>query len=132
MASLGLSALWRLVARLSRPLREREELRGLVVLTTTFVLVGAWGFKTAEPEQFKTWTDAIYFTVITLTTVGYGDLSPTRDLTKWMAIGYVILGLTLMGAFLGVVGEIVLEKIQARREGVNEAVGSGPPRGEGP
>ena len=52
--------------------------------------------------------DALYFTVVTLTTVGYGDFVPTRVVSKLFVIGYIVIGLGLMGSFLGIVGEAFL------------------------
>ncbi len=40
--------------------------------------------------------DALYFCVITLATVGYGDLTPTTDLAKVFTIIYVINGVVIL------------------------------------
>lgn len=42
------------------------------------------------------WLDAIYFVVITLTTIGYGDLSPTKPVTKIITIFYGLNGIILI------------------------------------
>tara|TARA_B110000902_G_scaffold54107_1_gene62884 strand:- start:728 stop:1012 length:285 start_codon:yes stop_codon:yes gene_type:complete len=46
------------------------------------------------------WIDSIYFSVITLITVGYGDLHPLTDLGKIFTIFYIITGVSLMLSFL--------------------------------
>ena len=42
------------------------------------------------------WLDSFYFVVITLTTIGYGDLSPTTALTKLITIFYGLNGVILL------------------------------------
>ncbi len=42
------------------------------------------------------WLDSLYFCVITLATVGYGDFSPKTDPGKIFAIFYVFIGIGLL------------------------------------
>lgn len=42
------------------------------------------------------WLDSVYFVVITLTTIGYGDLHPTQPLTKLITIFYGLNGIVLI------------------------------------
>jgi hypothetical protein len=50
-------------------------------------------FKTENPE-FK---DIVYYTMITLTTIGYGDLSPVSDLSKLLSFSLGVMGQLYMG-----------------------------------
>lgn len=54
--------------------------------------------------------DAIYFCVVTMTTVGYGDLVPNSIVAKVLASTYVFTGMILGGLILGKVADYILEK----------------------
>jgi hypothetical protein len=47
------------------------------------------------------WTpvQALYFCVVTLATVGYGDLHPTTELSQLFTVGYILTGIGIIAAF---------------------------------
>ena len=46
------------------------------------------------------WVDSFYFSSVTLTTVGFGDLSRSTDLSKIFTVFYIFSGISLIGATL--------------------------------
>jgi voltage-gated potassium channel len=44
--------------------------------------------------------DALYFSVVTLATVGFGDLHPTTDAAKLFTVVYILVGLGIFAAFI--------------------------------
>ncbi len=48
--------------------------------------------------------NAIYFCVVTLGTVGYGDITPTTDAGKIFTVFYIIFGLAVIGGFFATLG----------------------------
>ena len=66
------------------------------------------------------WIDAVYFSVITITTVGYGDIHPVNDPTKIFTIFYVLIGVGIIAASLNILVRIAAqrqaEKIKKRRD----------------
>lgn len=46
------------------------------------------------------WLDALYFSVITLATVGFGDFTPETTTGKWLTMFYIFFGLGFLMAFL--------------------------------
>jgi Ion channel len=58
------------------------------------------GLHMADPKEVTSVSDAAYFSVITWTTVGYGDLTPTPDL-RLIAATEALLGYVFSGALVG-------------------------------
>ncbi len=74
-----------------------KEYRGLIFASGLIVVVGTVVYHFVEGW---TWLDALYFSVITLTTIGYGDFSPQTDLGKAFTIAYIIIGVGLILSFI--------------------------------
>lgn len=54
--------------------------------------------------------DAVYFCVVTMTTVGYGDLVPETVLAKLLACVFVFSGMALVGLILSRAADYIVEK----------------------
>ena len=46
------------------------------------------------------WVDAVYFSVVAVTTVGFGDLTPTTDVSKLFTVVYVLTGISIITTYL--------------------------------
>lgn len=74
-----------------------------VVLASVFcIFFGSLAVLDVEQEaagsQITTFGDALWWAVVTSTTVGYGDLYPVTDAGRAVAVGLMILGIALLGA----------------------------------
>ena len=89
----------------------------LLVLGVMLVLASSMMYfaeHEAQPEKFASIPAALWWSVITLTTVGYGDVSP---ITPWGQVIAGIIAITGIGLFAlpaGILGSGFLEEIQRR------------------
>jgi voltage-gated potassium channel len=62
--------------------------------------------------RFEDWTiiQSLYFSIVTLTTVGYGDFAPTTDATQIFTIFYILTGIGVFVALLASVAEKYIEQ----------------------
>lgn len=54
-----------------------------------------------NPEIFKTFLDAVYFSVVTMTTVGFGDVTPLSEMGRFLTILMILTGIALIPWQLG-------------------------------
>lgn len=54
--------------------------------------------------------DAIYFTIVTLGTVGYGDIHPTTSIGKVIISIFIVLNIAILAFFVGQIGERLIKK----------------------
>jgi len=60
------------------------------------------------------WSEAFYFSVVTLSTVGYGDITPETDFQRAVVAVYVLIGVTIFVTAIGIIGVNVIEKRQQK------------------
>jgi hypothetical protein len=82
-------------------------LRECFILTLFLLIIGVVGFSLLV----EGWSvlDSLYFTVIYLTTIGYGDLRPSTPVGKIFASIFALGGIVVLGLALGVVGSQLVE-----------------------
>ncbi len=81
--------------------RDDPEFRALVVLLFSLLIGGTIFYRQAQGWAIL---DSLYFCVMTISTIGYGDLVPTTPFSKLFTIAYAILGI---GLFASLVGKLV-------------------------
>ena len=108
--------IWAIVVRFARILRRGwsdEEFRGVLYLVAIVIGAGTVFYRFVEDWS---WTDAVYFTVITLTTVGYGDLSPSSTPSKLFTVILVLIGIGIIVAFVERIASLAARDVTERRE----------------
>ena len=109
---LRLTKLWRhndtLTAIWSECLKSKELLKAVLLLLLPVVAMGAAGMheleSAAQPQKFGTLADCLWFVMITVATVGYGDSFPVTAGGRLMALVLVVAGVCVYAAFVGVIG----------------------------
>lgn len=86
----------------------RKNYRILIMVIAVVLAIGTFVMHGIEHMRY---IDAFYFSVVSLTTVGYGDFTPKTDLGKLFVSGYLIIGIGLMAALVN----NVLRSVLARR-----------------
>ncbi|MBD0824233.1 potassium channel family protein [Aestuariibaculum marinum] len=91
-------------------IKQDYEFRFLLVSIILF-LIGATMFY----SKIENWSilDALYFSVMTMATVGYGDLTPKTDLGKIFTMVYTFLAI---GAFVAFTAKIVTIMFYNKRQ----------------
>lgn len=85
-------------------LRDRKFL-ALLLLVIVVLAIGTMFY--AHVEHWRL-LDALYFSAITLTTVGFGDFAPHTDTGKWFTIFYLLIGIGVLLALITVIAEHTL------------------------
>lgn len=96
-------------------LREINLLR-LIIAVLALVVLGAVGLWLAEPKVHL--TNALWWSIVTLTTVGYGDLYPTTAGGRLVGAVLMILGIGVLGAFTGQLASLLTERRRLKDKGL--------------
>jgi Ion channel len=89
--------------------------RACVYLLLTTVIVGGAAFSVVEDKG--DWIDGMWWAIVTLTTVGYGDYSPATVAGRWVAVFVMAGGIGTVAILTGILADAIREaKIHERDE----------------
>jgi voltage-gated potassium channel Kch len=71
--------------------------RVLVITAIGLVILGTVVYRLLEDWSL---VDSLYFSVIAVTTVGFGDLVPSTDTSKLFTVVYVLWGISIITTYL--------------------------------
>ncbi len=97
---------------------ERRALFGCLVIALGTALVAASLMHLAEgevqPAKLGTIPDAFWWAIVTIGTIGYGDVVPVTALGKLIATGTIFAGLVMVALPVGIIATAFAEQIQRR------------------
>lgn len=109
------------LAHFSRAIkRAKEEI--LLFLFVTLILiyfsaVGIYYFEnTAQPEHFSSIFDSLWWAIITLTTVGYGDVYPITIGGKVFTFFILMIGLGIVAIPTGIISSALTKSVDSKEE----------------
>lgn len=83
--------------------QERSALLAVCWLAGGYVFITAVVMFTAEPDSFNTFFDAIYWAMVTLTTVGYGDVYPVTTVGRIISMLSSFMGIAIVALPTGII-----------------------------
>lgn len=81
--------------------------KGLLAFTTGMILWASVFYRYVEGWS---WLDSIYFSVVTISTVGFGDFSPETAAGKIFTMFYIIVGLGIFVTAATTVADTILSQ----------------------
>jgi voltage-gated potassium channel len=125
LKSLRFIHIFRLIHTLSRVLIIFDEIKNrlvfIVFLSISTVTAGALGVyvveKNASNATITNLGDAFWWAIVTVTTVGYGDIYPVTFEGRMIAIVVMIVGVAILGILISTLGAHLIEsKIKSQRK----------------
>ena len=100
---------------------KRAELITVIVFLSILLLMASslmyFAENEAQPDKFANIPQAMWWSIITLTTVGYGDAVPVTVSGRFLAGVIAILGIGLFALPAGILGSGFMEEMSRRRQG---------------
>jgi voltage-gated potassium channel len=97
---------------------ERRSLLASFVILAGGVLIAAsamyYAEHNAQPDKFGTIPDAMYWAIVTLATVGYGDVVPVTPLGKTIAGLSAVAGIVMLALPVGILASAFAQEIHRR------------------
>ena len=84
--------------RVKTGLRHAHSVERLLVYAVLLVVVCACVERTVEPDTFPTFADALWWGLVTVSTVGYGDVVPSTNVGRLVSVPLQLGGIGLFGA----------------------------------
>ncbi len=85
----------------------RSKINIAIILLIALLFIGVLGFKTMTNYS---WIDSLYMTVITITTVGFGEVMPLDPKAKIFTIFLILTSVVIVGYAIKVITEYILTK----------------------
>ena len=113
----------RALARRPRPAAvlaflRRENLFRLMGVIVVLVLTGAAGLTYFEED--RPFHDALWWAIVTLTTVGFGDISPTSFGGRLIGVVLMFFGIGVLGTFTATIASAFVDQRQRKDRGMDD------------
>ena len=96
--------------------RSRESLLSVGTLAFGYILVSALIIFNAEPDSFNNFFEAVYWSTVLLTTVGFGDITPVTTIGRSIAIVSSLFGIAIVALPSGIITAGNMNELEEQRD----------------
>ncbi|MBO4848208.1 MAG: ion transporter [Clostridia bacterium] len=102
---------------------ERKPLITVFVLAIGYVVASALVIFNVEPDLFNTFLDAVYWATVSLTTMGYGDITPVTSVGRLVTMISSMFGIAIIALPSGIItaGFMKILRVEQEREAAEKA-----------
>ena len=96
---------------------------GFFILIVLLILASSGAYlveQTAQPEKFGSIPDAMWWATATLTTVGYGDVTPITPAGKFFGACVTIIGIGMAALPAGILASGLADQLRRKRQALSE------------
>jgi len=97
------------------PSSTRNAILLIVAVDLAIVLVGGTIIWLLDRQEYEHLTDAFWYTLQTITTVGYGDVTPTEPIGRLVGAGIMMLGIAFLSILTATITSSFIDARQAAR-----------------
>ena len=96
---------------------EAKPLLAVLSLALFYVLFTSLTMFSIEPQTFDNFFDAVYWSVISLTSIGYGDIYPASDIGRAFTVISAIVGVAIIALPSGIITAGYMEILREDKSG---------------
>ncbi|MCR5656670.1 MAG: potassium channel family protein [Butyrivibrio sp.] len=93
----------------------RKQLGAVLILIVIYIIISAMLIFQLEPDLFNSFLDAIYWATISITTIGYGDISPVTTVGRIITMFSALVGMAVIALPTGIITAAYMEEIRRKK-----------------
>lgn len=93
----------------------KKQLMAVLILITVYIFVSAMLVFQLEPDLFNNFFDALYWATISITTIGYGDISPVTPVGRLITMISALVGMAVIALPTGIITAAYMAEITKKK-----------------
>lgn len=93
----------------------KNQLFAVLILTLIYITASAMLVFQLEPNLFETFFDALYWATISITTIGYGDISPMTTIGRLITMISALVGVAVIALPSGIITAAYMDEIKRKK-----------------
>lgn len=93
----------------------KKQLMAVLLLITVYIFMSAMLIFQLEPNLFNNFFDALYWATISITTIGYGDISPVTPIGRMITMISALVGVAVIALPSGIITAAYMNEINKKK-----------------